>query len=66
MLNMEKVELELISYADMYLSFEKGMRGGISYISKRYNKANNKFCYICFCVLFNMLYTYILEVRIKT
>ena len=33
-LNMTKVELELASDADMYLLFEKGMRGGVSYISK--------------------------------
>ena len=26
----------------MYLFIEKGMKGGISYIAKRYNKANNK------------------------
>ena len=26
----------------MYLFVEKGMRGGISYIAKRYSKANNK------------------------
>ena len=37
---MTKVELELISDADMYLFFEKGMRGGVSYISERYSKAN--------------------------
>ena len=37
MFTMTKVELELISDADMYLFFEKGMRGGVSYISKRYN-----------------------------
>ena len=43
MLNMTKVELELISDADMYLSFEKGMRGGVSRVSKRYSKANNKY-----------------------
>ena len=43
MLNMTKVELELISDADMYLFFEKGgMRGGVSYISNRHSKANNK------------------------
>ena len=43
MLNMAEVELELISDADMYLLFEKGMRGGVSYISKRYSKANKKY-----------------------
>ena len=43
MLNMTKVELELISDADMYLSFEKRMRGGVSRVSKRYSKANNKY-----------------------
>ena len=37
---MTKVELELISDADMYLFFEKGMRGRVSYISERYSKAN--------------------------
>ena len=43
MLNMTKVELELIPDPDMYLFFEKGMRGGVCYISKRYSKANNKY-----------------------
>ena len=37
---MTKVELENISVADMYLFFEKGMRGGVSDISNRYSKAN--------------------------
>ena len=44
MLKMTKVELEKISNADMYLFIEKGMRGGISHINKRYSKANNKYC----------------------
>ena len=34
MLNLRKVDLELISVADMYLFFEKGMRRRVSYISK--------------------------------
>ena len=40
---MAEVELELISDADLYLFFEKGMRGGFSFIFKRYNKTNNKY-----------------------
>ena len=43
MLNMTKVKLELISDPDMYIFFEKGMRGGVSYISNRYSKANNRY-----------------------
>ena len=44
-LNLTKAELEKISDVDMHLFFDKGMRGGIScYISKRYSKANNKYC----------------------
>ena len=39
---MTKIELELNSEPDMYLLFEKSTQGGISYISSRYNKANNK------------------------
>ena len=47
MLNMTKVEFELISDAGMYLLFEKGMSGGVSHIYKRYSKAhNNKTYYI--------------------
>ena len=43
MLNMKKVEPELISDVDICLLFEKGMGGGGSYISKRYSKVNNKY-----------------------
>ena len=42
-LKMTGIELELISGIDMNLFIEKGMRGGISYIAKRCNKANNKY-----------------------
>ena len=44
MLKMTKVELEKISDAEMHLFIEKGMRVGISYINKRFSKANNKYC----------------------
>ena len=40
MLKMTKVELEKIIDPDTHLFIEKGMRGGISYVSKRYSKAN--------------------------
>ena len=43
MLKMTGVKLEKISDIDMYLFIEKGTRGGISYIAKRYTKANNKY-----------------------
>ena len=42
-LSITKVELKLISDPDMYIFFEKSMRSGVSYISNRYSKANNKF-----------------------
>ena len=42
MLNMTKIELELIPDPDMHIFFEKGTRGGISYIFIRYSKTNNK------------------------
>ena len=45
MLKMTDVKLEKISDIDHYLFIEKGTRGGISYIAKRYAKANNK--YMC-------------------
>ena len=42
-LNMTKEELELITDPDMYIFFEKGMWGGVSYISSSYSKVNNKY-----------------------
>ena len=43
MLKMTGVILEKISDIDKYLFIEKGLRGGIYYIAKRYAKANNKY-----------------------
>ena len=43
MLKMTKVKLELIPDPDMHIFFEKGTRGVISYIFKRYSKATNKY-----------------------
>ena len=43
MLKMSSVKLEKISDTDKYLFIEKGSRGGISYIAKRYAKANDKY-----------------------
>ena len=43
LLKMTDVKLEKISDIDQYLFIEKGTRGGISYIAKRYAKANNKY-----------------------
>ena len=40
---MTGVKLEKIVDIGMYLFIEKGLRGGISYIAKRYAKANNKY-----------------------
>ena len=42
-LKMTYFNLDLISDPDMYVFVEKCSRGGISYISNRYSKANNKY-----------------------
>ena len=40
---MTDIKLEEVSDINKYLFIEKGLRGGISYIAKRYAKANDKY-----------------------
>ncbi|GFU14649.1 c2H2-type domain-containing protein [Nephila pilipes] len=42
-LYMSRVKLELFTDLDMHLFIERGIRGGISMISHRFNSANNKY-----------------------
>ena len=56
MLKMTGIKLELISDADMHLFIDKGMRGGISYISKRYSKVDGDNKFIMFMDANNLPY----------
>ena len=47
MLKMTDIKLEKISDINKYFFIEKGLRGRISYIAKRYAKANNKYMNDC-------------------
>ena len=42
MLKRTKVEVEKISAPDEYMFFDHALKGGVSYINKRYGKANNE------------------------
>ena len=43
MLSVTKDEFEFVSDLDMNFFYEKSMRGGVSYNSKRYSKGNNTY-----------------------
>ena len=43
MLKMTEVKLDFLTDPDMFLFFEKGVQGGVSTITKRYAKANNRY-----------------------
>ena len=56
MLKMTGVTLEKISDPDKYMSFEQGIRGGLSYIKKRYSEASENVNILC--LYMNDLYGY--------
>ena len=43
MLKMTGVKFKQIFDIDIYVFIKKGLRGAITYIAKRYAKANNKY-----------------------
>ena len=43
MLKLTKIKIELITDLDMCIFFKKFSKGGISCISNRYSKANNRY-----------------------
>ena len=49
MLKMTRIKLELISDINMHLFIEQGMRGCISYISKRHRKVDGDNKFIMYC-----------------
>ena len=42
-LTLTRIELDFVSEVETHLFLEKCMRGGSSYVSKRYSKANTKY-----------------------
>ena len=47
MLKMTGIKLAMVNNIDIHLFIEKGMRGGISYISKRYSKSSDDINIMC-------------------
>ena len=43
MLKMTNVKFETFQTFDIFLFIEKGLRGGISQVAKRYSEANDKY-----------------------